>query len=534
MNCQKTRLVLPLLLALALALALALPDAARAQTHRFAILAGHNTGSDHTTPLRFAEKDAEKMAQLFRSLGRIDEEHLVVLKAPTEASLATAFDKLYGLIKAQGDERTELFVYYSGHADEQGLQLDRERFSMERLRLLLEHSPAKVTVAIIDACNSGAIVRDKGGKRVELPDLTMSPEGTATGHAIITSGTAGEKSQESDELRGSFFTHFLASGMRGDADSSKDGKVTLYELYNYAYGKTLTRSMSSGGREQHPSFDYAMKGRGQVVVTYPSAGLSRLILPADLAGNFLLYSPGSDSVLAEVTKKAGQEAVLAVPAGVIEIFKRSDQSLLKTTVEVARGEETRLAPGQMEEVSRTYLIEKGARPLVILGAKGGYQVFWDETVRQRSILPSVVGGVELRIDNLLSDWASPYVELLVGGGVSSNSDTLEQPIATSVSMLEAGAGISVRLLKWPFTVELMPEAAFIYLRRKVESKQFGGPVDDDYLGPATSASLILSKQIVRGVSVGLQIKTGYYYFQEDDQTRHLGFSEAFFTALMSL
>ena len=512
----------------------------RAQEHpspdvqRFAIVAGHNIGTSSSTPLRFAQKDAAKMAHLFATLGRIPSKNIMVLTAPSTADLEAAFVETSNRIRKEAGRRTELFVYYSGHADEHGLQLSEDLFAMGRLRTLVSESPASVTIAIIDACHSGAIVRDKGGKRVPLLDLSLSPDSTATGHAIITSSSAGEKSQESDELRGSFFTHFLASGMRGDADGSGDGKVTLYELYNYAYNKTRLRSLTSGGRQQHPSFDYAMKGQGQIVVTYPSSGLARLVLPADLSGNFLLYSPAQDSVLAEITKKVGKEAVLAVPPGVVELFKRTDSTLLRTRVEVIEGQVTRLEPGQMEEVSRTYLLEKGARPVVILGAKGGYQLFWNDTVRQRSILPSVIGGIELRVDNLLASWASPYVELLVGGGVASNSDTLDQPIATSTSLLEAGAGISFRLLKWPFTIELLPEAGIIYLRRKVESPQFAGPVNDDYAGPVTTASLIFSKEIIRGVSVGLQFKAGYYYFREDSGAKHLGFSEAFFTALMNL
>jgi hypothetical protein len=44
----------------------------------------------------------------------------------------------------------------------------------------------------------------------------------AAGTAILSSSTADETSQESDRLRGSFFSHHLVNALRGAADRDGD------------------------------------------------------------------------------------------------------------------------------------------------------------------------------------------------------------------------------------------------------------------------------------------------------------------------
>jgi len=501
---------------------------------RLAIVVGADVGAKGTQPLGFAQKDAAKMAELFTTLGRVGTGDVWLLLAPNADGLRNALADVSRRLAEPGNRKTELFFYYSGHADEAGLQLGDTLFPMAELRGFVEKSPASVTVAILDACQSGALVRDKGGKRVPVLDLSMAPEGDARGYAIITSSSAGEKSQESEELRGSFFTHFLASGMRGDADEGKDGRVSLAELYQYTYNRTLQRTYSSGAREQHPTFDYAMTGSGQVVVSYPDEGTGRLLLPADLSGEFLVYSPDTDVVLAEVSKKAGRETVLAVPPGSIELFKRTDQALYRSRVTVAAGQQTTVEMSRMEEVSRRYLIEKGQAPVLVMAAKGGYQFFWDATIRSRSLLPSVLGGVELRVDHLLPSFVSPFVEVLVGGGVGSASGSADQPLAQSFSVLESGAGLAFKVLDSPVTIELSTEASLMVLRRSIDTPQVAGTVDDEYITVSPIASLVVGREVLDGLTLAAQFKSGYLYFREDEEGKDLGFSEVYLTAFFRL
>ncbi len=520
---------------------LLLGTGATAQTTatRFAMVVGHNLGDSRTVPLRFAVKDAEKMADLFVGLAGVPATNVRTLNSPDAASLQDTLATLRKDLEPFAGVHTELFFYFSGHADQRGLLLGDTVFPLEQLRAFLEDSGADVTIAIIDACQSGAIVRDKGGKRVPLIDLGLKSTGQARGVAVITSSAATEKSQESDELRGSFFTHFLASGMRGDADVSNDGQVTLYELYQYAYNRTRQRTHAAAGAEQHPTFDYAVTGSGELVVAYPRQSLSRLVLGEALAGNYLFYSPATDTVLGELDKQAGEVSTLAVPPGTIEVFRRSASTLHKTTVSVVAGEETHVLPGKMTEVSRSYLLDKGAGIAVRMSAKGGYQVFWDGAIRERSLLPSVLGGVEVRLDNLLGSRISPFAEILVGGAAATTQGGAGA-LAQTFSVLEAGAGVAFTLLKAPVRIELSPAIALYYANLSVEDKALYAAGDSNHYAMASpSVSLLVGREFGRRFSLSVQAKTGYLYFRDsvsdyDRTAQHLGFSELFLSAGLRL
>jgi len=500
---------------------------------RFAIVVGHNKGDHRTTKLHYAEKDADKVARLLATIGEVPRERLFVLRSPTAEKLRSTLSRVEEMLSDKAGEQTEIFLYFSGHADDTALLLGDTVFPLQELRTWLKQSPAKVRIALIDACHSGALVRDKGGKRIPL-ELAISSEGDASGFAIITSSSAGEKSQESEELRGSFFTHFLASGMRGEADASGDGRVTLGELYQYAYHRTLNRTYAAGGKGQHPTFDYSLSGSGEVVVSYPQKATSRLLFPDASEGDFLLYDPSSDTVLAEVEKKAGQPRSLAIPAGTFDLFRRSDSALFRTSISVPSGSAVAVSSHQMEPVSRTWLIDKGRTPTVSLAAKGGYQFFWDATIRERSLLPSVMGGVELRVNDLLGRRITPFAELLVGGGVSSSTSDYIGPLAQTFACFEGGVGVAFAVLSSPFVIELAPEAALFYAHRTVDNESIGRSATDDYVMATPLANLLIGYQVVDALSLGIQARAGYLYFQEDGATRHLGFSELFMSAMLRL
>src|SRR6185436_8809935 len=121
---------------------------------------------------------------------------------------------------ATGAGRIEVLVYYSGHADEQGLLLGDDRYSYRTLRDRLDQIPADVRIAILDACASGAFTRLKGGR--VRPAFLVDESANMRGHAFLTSSAATETAQESDRIRASYFTHYLISCFRVAADLSGD------------------------------------------------------------------------------------------------------------------------------------------------------------------------------------------------------------------------------------------------------------------------------------------------------------------------
>jgi uncharacterized caspase-like protein len=91
--------------------------------------------------------------------------------------------------------------------------LGRERFDYKELRDQLKGVNADVQIAILDSCSSGAFNRLKVGMRRSPFLFDESTE--AAGHAFLTSSSASEAAQESDEIGGSFFTHYLLIALSG-------------------------------------------------------------------------------------------------------------------------------------------------------------------------------------------------------------------------------------------------------------------------------------------------------------------------------
>jgi hypothetical protein len=109
------------------------PPAAR---RRFALIASANDGGPGRANLRFADSDARSVADVMQTLGGVRGDDLVMLPAARRRSLRAGFDRIAKLIASEARPRTqrELFVYYSGHSDEEGLLLSGERVSYQELR----------------------------------------------------------------------------------------------------------------------------------------------------------------------------------------------------------------------------------------------------------------------------------------------------------------------------------------------------------------------------------------------------------------
>ena len=169
------------------------PTQAAAPVQRFLLVIGANVGGADRPKLQHALSDAERFARVIAAK------------------------------RVPGAGRVEVILYYSGHADEQGLLLGSDRYSYRTLRDRLDDIPADVRIAVLDACASGAFTRLKGGKA--RPAFLVDESADMRGHAFLTSSAETESAQESDRIHASYFTHYLISGFRGAADLSGDGKV---------------------------------------------------------------------------------------------------------------------------------------------------------------------------------------------------------------------------------------------------------------------------------------------------------------------
>lgn len=318
--------------ALAAALALSLAPAAQAGSVRHALVVGANDGGGVLGPLRYAELDAERMAQVLVELGSFDEQSVTVLYRPTQEELRRALAQHASLAESYDDD---LFLfYYSGHADGAGLRLGDERYFFETLQHDLRAIDADIRLGVLDACRSGTITRLKGAA---VTESLFGVEGSAAeGEAWLTASAADELAQESESLRGGFFTHYLLSGMRGAADTD-DGVIGLDELYRYTYDRVVEITGRTGAGTQHPRFQYELSGQGQLGLTDVRNANALLLLRSEDAGQIAVFRLPDKAQLAEFHKDDDRQMAIAVPPGRYLVRRRQDDATYEATFGLNEG-----------------------------------------------------------------------------------------------------------------------------------------------------------------------------------------------------
>jgi len=283
--------------------------------------------------------------------------------------------------------RVEVFFYYSGHSDEDFILLGEEKVSYKDLRGTLDDLKADARIAILDSCASGAFTRIKGGKK-RKPFLIDSAY-NMKGFAFMSSSSATEASQESDLIQGSFFTHYLVSGLRGAADMTQDGRVTLNEAYQFAFNETLTQTALTRSGPQHPYYDIEMAGTGDVVVTDIRKGSVLLVLTEDLEGKIFVHD-SSGHLIVELTKPSGRTIELGLEEGEYRIINLHGSQVFEAKVVLKEGSQVELNPEMLESAETTYTTPRGAREEklqrdTVLQGKSKYRLFGEFTTKSASI-----------------------------------------------------------------------------------------------------------------------------------------------------
>lgn len=339
-----------------------------ARINRYVVAVSANYGGQGRPVLRYAESDAKSFAKVLGEMGGVQAGNVVLVKEPGVAALQKQLDGLDAKI-AQGKNaagRNEVLFYYSGHADEKGLRLGNEVYAWKELRKRIDAMNADVKIAVIDACGSGAITRLKGG--VAVPAFMVDQSSDMKGYAFITSSTQDESSQESDKLKGSFFTHSLVSGLRGAGDLSGDGKVTLSEAYQFAFNETLQRTEKTMGGAQHPSRDMNLAGTGDVVMTDLRSTSAGLEIDEDVDGRLFIRDANGELV-AELYKKAGRAMSLGFPAGKYSVRLERPAEFSEAVVTLQNNRREKLSHRQFAAVS--------AEQTTLRGEIGGNRVCAD-------------------------------------------------------------------------------------------------------------------------------------------------------------
>jgi hypothetical protein len=318
-------------------------QAQQAPMRRFALVMGANSGGEGSVRLRYAVSDARAFASLLTELGGVKGEDLVLLSDPSLSAFRGAAERMRAATVAANasGQRCELMLYYSGHSDEEGLLLGRERLGYSDLRAAIERVPAAVRVAILDSCSSGSLTRAKGG--ASRPAFLFDASAEMEGHAYITSSSEAEAAQESDRIGGSFFTHYLVSALRGAADIHGEGKVTLNEAYAYAFRETLASTENTQYGPQHPAYEISLTGSGDLVFTDLRSSRAGLALAEALSGSIYVRD-AKGNLAVELDKAAGDSMEIGLPPGKYAVSMIDGASRSQADIVVPAGGRTFLAP----------------------------------------------------------------------------------------------------------------------------------------------------------------------------------------------
>lgn len=320
---------------------------------RFALYVAANNGGKEREVLRYAASDAEKLKNTMQEIGGIDNKNSVILTEPNQVEVEKAlqeFAKKVNLAK-QTSRRTEFIFYYSGHSDENALLLGEESFGYSQLKSAINSVPSDVHVVMLDSCFSGNFIRAKGGTRQK--SFLVDESSIVSGHAYLSSSSESEASQESDLIQSSFFTHALITGLRGAADSSGDNKVSLNELYYYAFNETLSQTEQSTIGTQHPSFDITLVGSGDLVLSDISTAESILVLNSDLQGKIYIRNEDTKILVSEIKKSAGNSIPLALPSGNYKVTMIQENQTLEANAKLKSGRSVSLVAKKFKKVSTT-------------------------------------------------------------------------------------------------------------------------------------------------------------------------------------
>ena len=328
---------------------------------RYALFIGANDGGNDRIYLRYAESDALAMAEVMQEIGGVDSSDCRVLLNPRGEELTRSISDITRWVnETKADaKRIEFLLYYSGHSDEYGLLLKGENYPYRKLKDELTKVGADVHIAILDSCSSGSFTRLKGGQR-QRPFL-MDESVDTSGYAFLTSSSENEAAQESDDIEGSFFTHYLLSGLMGAADHTGNSQVSLNEAYSYASEQTLARTEQTLAGAQHPSYDMKLSGSGDLVLTDLRSASAGMDLADEIEGR-LFIRDNTGKLIAEINKVPGKPVTIALPPGYYAITLKNESHLEGTAVTIGYNQTQRLTPDLFQTMEGEKTTIRGNTP----------------------------------------------------------------------------------------------------------------------------------------------------------------------------
>jgi len=223
--------------------------------------------------LRVCVNDALTVRDLFHDIEQLnaDKQKCAALTSKGNIPSKGVILKLVNELAADASEENRLIFYYSGHGhrikddfylvpqDAHASDDPDVLISFSKILNILNASPAKQKVVIVDACLSGTDTR-------HLKAATLSAKflagylATTTGTAILSScGIDEDSTTQSPNPRLSLFTHYLCEALSGASEALDEGYLTIHSMYSYVSRQVRQRAKSYH-RNQNPALSNKVQG----------------------------------------------------------------------------------------------------------------------------------------------------------------------------------------------------------------------------------------------------------------------------------
>jgi caspase domain-containing protein len=228
------------------------------QPNTYLISIGIGSYRNRQVPSRkFASLDAQIVSNYFQALGGLPTSNILLLQ-DWKAIHSDIDEALLDWLPPHMNKDAVVIVYFAGLATVSstgetflvpydGTATTTSRaYPIQDLEAALSRLNAKQTVFLFD----GVVSRMGPENRAKTALPQWNPTGSSTIHIIGTSGIG--QGLEDHQHRHGLFTYYLLRALRGDADTNRDGNVTLGETVSYLSQKVRWASKTYMNQEQRP------------------------------------------------------------------------------------------------------------------------------------------------------------------------------------------------------------------------------------------------------------------------------------------
>ena len=233
----------------------------------------------HIASRPYASRDADMVANYFQSLGGVPLSNIRLLHNQ-RVLRADIHEALFGWLPLHAAQDAVVIVYFSGQAMVSptgdillalydGNAADSTKlYPLSDLASAFTRLKAKQVIFLFD----GMVSRLRGDTKGKTAPPRWELGG---GHTLaLLGGEDLTKGLEDDHHRHGLFTYYLLKGLRGEADTNRNGTVTFGELAGYVRQKVAWTAKTQFNQEQRPLLLPALKPDDQaaslVLTTLPS------------------------------------------------------------------------------------------------------------------------------------------------------------------------------------------------------------------------------------------------------------------------